>query len=364
MVAGAARRRHRRHPAGAADRPCDDHLRDPEFGQGHAAPDRRPRWAKAAAGPGPAWCAGWPTRLADRAGLPLSSACLTDIDQPRSAPPGATPKMPPSPQRPACGTGCRCRRWRVMAQKPADIRPAAGCAAGCGQGVGQQAGDGHRADAARHRGDGAGHLGGALVMHVAHQPGLAVALDPVDAHVDHRRAGLDPVAGIISGRPTAATRMSAPAAGARPGPWCGECAIVTVQLSPSSSCAIGLPTMFERPDHHRIQPRKATRDGRAASSGSPAACRAPSTSARCPEGPRSRCGTRPHPWPDRWRLITRSASDAPAAAVAPGCRAPWGRAFSRSISASRSASDVSAASLMLEGGHADLDGRGLPLLRT
>ena len=51
---------------------------------------------------------------------------------------------------------------------------------------------------------------------------------------------------IISGRPTAATRMSAC--------WqidvrslVREWAIVTVQLSPRSNCAIGLPTMFDRP---------------------------------------------------------------------------------------------------------------------
>ncbi len=42
-----------------------------------------------------------------------------------------------------------------------------GTAAG-GDGVGQQAGDGHRANATRHRGDGAGDLGAALVGAIAH----------------------------------------------------------------------------------------------------------------------------------------------------------------------------------------------------
>ena len=58
---------------------------------------------------------------------------------------------------------------------------------------------------------------------------------------------------IISGRPTAATRMSAVrhrAGRSR----VRECAIVTVQLSPSSSCAIGLPTMLERPTMTAFRP--------------------------------------------------------------------------------------------------------------
>ena len=58
--------------------------------------------------------------------------------------------------------------------------------------------------------------------------------------------GLSQLPRIISGRPTAATTMSGrrTAAGrSRVREW----ATVTVQLSWSSSCAIGLPTMFERP---------------------------------------------------------------------------------------------------------------------
>ena len=52
--------------------------------------------------------------------------------------------------------------------------------------------------------------------------------------------------GIISGRPTAATRISArlqTSPRSRVRLW----AMVTVQLSPKSNCAMGLPTMFDRP---------------------------------------------------------------------------------------------------------------------
>jgi hypothetical protein len=88
---------------------------------------------------------------------------------------------------------------------------------------------------------------GAVEIDVAHQPRLAVArsirLMPTSITV---APGLIQSPVIISGRPTAATRISARRQTA------GRsrvrlCAIVTVQLSPSSSCAIGLPTMFDRP---------------------------------------------------------------------------------------------------------------------
>src|SRR5574340_501064 len=59
-------------------------------------------------------------------------------------------------------------------------------------GVRHQHGDGHRADAAGHRGDPAGHFLRRIEIHVAAQ--LAVG-HAVDADVDHRRAGLDHVAG-------------------------------------------------------------------------------------------------------------------------------------------------------------------------
>ena len=58
--------------------------------------------------------------------------------------------------------------------------------------------------------------------------------------------GLIQSPGTICGRPTAATTISARrTTSARF--LVRECAMVTVQLSPSRSCAIGLPTMFDRP---------------------------------------------------------------------------------------------------------------------
>ena len=50
--------------------------------------------------------------------------------------------------------------------------------------------------------------------------------------------------------------------------------MVTVQLSPSSSCAIGLPTMFERPIDHRVEPGEVAELGLEQHAGSRAACRA------------------------------------------------------------------------------------------
>ena len=59
------------------------------------------------------------------------------------------------------------------------------------QRVAQQHGDGQRADAAGHGRDVAGYFFDRLEIHVAHQ----TAIGAVDAHVDHRRAGLDHVGG-------------------------------------------------------------------------------------------------------------------------------------------------------------------------
>ena len=59
----------------------------------------------------------------------------------------------------------------------------------------------------------------------------------------------------ISGRPTAATTMSARRT-RQEGRASGECAMVTVHFRRSSSCAIGLPTMFERPTTMASRPRE------------------------------------------------------------------------------------------------------------
>ena len=72
---------------------------------------------------------------------------------------------------------------------------------GGGQGVLQQAGDGHRPDAARHRGYGGRDCRLRFgEIHVAHKPRLARRRlfrvfrgHAVDADVDHHGAGFDPV---------------------------------------------------------------------------------------------------------------------------------------------------------------------------
>ena len=98
--------------------------------------------------------------------------------------------------------------------------------------------------------------------------------DAVDADVDHGRARLHPVAGdqprpADRGHQDVGPRQTAGRSRVR------EWAMVTVQLSRSSSCAIGLPTMFERPSTTASQPGEVAAAGRAAASGSRAACRAP-----------------------------------------------------------------------------------------
>lgn len=91
------------------------------------------------------------------------------------------------------------------------------------------------------------------IMHIAYQLGLAVALDPVDAHVDHGRAGFHHVAGDHLRAANGSRRISAPRQTAARS-LVRLCAMVTVQLSPNSNCAIGLPTMFERPTTTAFSP--------------------------------------------------------------------------------------------------------------
>ena len=94
----------------------------------------------------------------------------------------------------------------------------------------------------------AGDFGGARIVDVADQPVLAAVfaamrLIPTSITV---APGFSQSPRTISGRPTAATTMSArrtTSARSRVRLW----ARVTVQFSASSSCAIGLPTMLERP---------------------------------------------------------------------------------------------------------------------
>ena len=84
------------------------------------------------------------------------------------------------------------------------------------------------------------------------------ALDAIDADVDHDRARLDPVAAHHFRLADSATRISARRATAgrsRVREW----AIVTVQWRASRSCAIGLPTMFERPIDDRLHAGKSSR---------------------------------------------------------------------------------------------------------
>ena len=75
------------------------------------------------------------------------------------------------------------------------FRLGAHAAAGGGVGILQQAGDGHGADAAGNRGDRAGDLGRLIEGDIADKFGLVgSALDPVDADIDDRGAGFDPIA--------------------------------------------------------------------------------------------------------------------------------------------------------------------------
>ena len=128
------------------------------------------------------------------------------------------------------------------------IRPA-----GRDQRIGHQHGDRHRPDAAGHRRDRAGARRRLGIGDIADEAGLRLARrvqpfggDAIDADVDDDGASAIQSPRTSSGWPTAATRISARRATAgrsRVREW----AIVTVQFCASSNCAIGLPTMFERP---------------------------------------------------------------------------------------------------------------------
>ena len=137
---------------------------------------------------------------------------------------------------------------------------------------------------------------------------------------------------IISGRPTAATRMSAVrhrAGRSRVREW----AMVTVQLSPSSSWAIGLPTMLERPTITAFSPDS-----------SPSSC---FSSIRQPSGvhgtsPGSPTASRPAltTWKPSTSLSGSMAPSTAEASIWPGrgscTRIPWmpRSAFSAAISSS------------------------------
>ena len=128
----------------------------------------------------------------------------------------------------------------------------------------------------------------ACVIDIADQLGLALALfraSTVDANVNHRRTFVDPVPGHHFRTPDSCTTISRAAhdiwqilgpANGRSSPY---------SCRPSKSCAIGLPTMLERPTTTAFIPTW-LRGGRAASSSSPEACTAPWTSDQCPTGRR------------------------------------------------------------------------------
>ena len=128
--------------------------------------------------------------------------------------------------------------------------------------VAQQAGDGHRTDAARNRRDRARHLCRFVKCNVAEQ--LAGPVRLFDALLMPTSMTVAP------GLSQSAADQLGPADGGDDDVGCGgrrragrcvrEWAMVTVQFACSSSCAIGLPTMFERPIDHRVL---AARDRRA-----------------------------------------------------------------------------------------------------
>ena len=175
-------------------------------------------------------------------------------------------------------------------------RPARRCAAT--KVLRMQHGDGHRADAARHRRDRAGDFGGFVEGDVADEAALAVVgRHAVDADVDDRRAGLDPVAADHLG-PADGGDDDVGAADDAGRSRVREWAMVTVQLSPSSSCAIGLPTMLERP----TRPRRGRQVAELLLEQIQAAERRAGherVRARWRAGRRSPGGSRRRPWPGR-----------------------------------------------------------------
>ncbi len=155
--------------------------------------------------------------------------------------------------------------------------------------------------------------------------------------------GFTQAPGIISGRPTAATRMSARrqiAPRSRLRLW----ARVTVALSPRRSWAMGLPTMFERPTTTASAPERSPRWSRSIS-------RQPSgvqgAMAFCPVARRPTLAMVKPSTSLAGSMASMTASARIWAGSGSWTRMPCtaGSAFSRATSASRSASGVSAGSL-------------------
>ena len=121
----------------------------------------------------------------------------------------------------------------------------------------EQACDGHWANAARHRCDGAGNRlrrlrNSTSPTSLFFPSSVVMRLIPTSITV---APGLIQSPLIISGRPTAATRMSAlrqTSGRSRVREW----ATVTVQCSLSNNCSMGLPTILERPTTTALSPDK------------------------------------------------------------------------------------------------------------
>ena len=135
---------------------------------------------------------------------------------------------------------------------------------------------------------------------------LPSPLDAVDADVDHRGARLDPVAADHPRPADGGDKDVGPAAD--PGrSRVREWAMVTVQSRRSSSCAIGLPTMLERPTTTARRPVEVAE--RVAQQHQAAQRRAGHQAGRPRASrPALSTGSRRRPWPDRWRRSPRAGS--------------------------------------------------------
>ncbi len=188
---------------------------------------------------------GLPVFLLDRRGRPARAAPLNRARRNSSRSTRRARGTVASPTRINSEKPQRRSSFAPREQRRRISEPAT--AAGGDHRVAQKTGDRHRPHTTRHRSDCPGEAAHRREIDIAGEP--AAAIRPGSGVIPASMTmapGLTQSAPTISGRPTAATRMSARRA-IIAWPRLFECTIVTVQSAAYSNAAIGLPTMLERP---------------------------------------------------------------------------------------------------------------------
>ena len=178
--------------------------------------------------------------------------------------------------------------------------------------------------------------------------------------VDHRRAGLDPVALDHLGPPHRRHHDVGAPARRRADPGCANARSSPCSCRPAAAA----PSACRRCSTARSPPPPsppAIRGGRAAAAGSPSGVQGTIAFCPVPSSPTFETWNPSTSLAGSMALMTRSAVEMRrAAAAAPGCRGPPGRRSAAATSASSSASDVVGGQPVLERGHPGLDASACP----